>query len=88
MGIAIDKKLHAYVCCAYMVTIGALFLIWCTLLVALASGIISTLSLSIGKEYGDKCAKGNHWCWYDLLADCIGMIIGGIIVWLISLILA
>ena len=34
---------------------------------------------SLGKEYGDKGAIGNHWCWWDLLADLIGIIVGGAI---------
>ena len=34
---------------------------------------------SLGKEYGDKGAVGNHWCWWDLLADLIGIIVGGAI---------
>lgn len=32
--------------------------------------------LSIGKEYGDKNAAGNHWCWWDLLADALGIAAG------------
>ena len=87
MVIQLDKRLHAYVCCVCMVIIGALFLIWCPLIIALAAGVISTLCLATGKEYGDKCAKGNHWCWWDLLADCVGVIIGCGIVWLISILL-
>ena len=34
--------------------------------------------LAIGKEYGDKHATGNHWCWLDLLADFMGIAIGTI----------
>lgn len=36
----------------------------------------ASLGLSLGKEYGDKNASGNHWCWWDLLADFIGSVIG------------
>lgn len=37
------------------------------------------IGLAIGKEYGDSRAPGNHWCWMDLLADFIGIVIGGAI---------
>ena len=30
----------------------------------------------ITKEYADSRASGNHWCWWDLLYDHIGVIIG------------
>lgn len=46
--------------------------------------LISTLhpylaiGASLGKEYGDKNAAGNHWCWLDLAADGIGILIGTI----------
>lgn len=34
------------------------------------------LGLALGKEYGDKKAAGNHWCWKDLVADAVGIAIG------------
>lgn len=37
------------------------------------------IGAALGKEYGDYKAKGNHWCWWDLLADGIGTLIGGIV---------
>lgn len=36
-----------------------------------------SLGLALGKEYGDKNAIGNHWCWLDLEADGIGIVLGG-----------
>lgn len=36
---------------------------------------------SLGKEYGDSKATGNHWCWWDLLADALGMTSGLLLVW-------
>lgn len=50
--------------------------------VCLCASIVSpefAIGLALGKEYGDKCAKGNHWCWFDLLADAIGIALGCII---------
>ncbi len=38
---------------------------------------------ALGKEYGDKGAPGNHWCWWDLLADGAGALVGGIVHWII-----
>lgn len=43
---------------------------------AMYAGFFNASGLSIGKEYGDKNANGNHWCWWDLLADYIGNVIG------------
>lgn len=32
-----------------------------------------------GKELYDMKQNGNHWCWKDILADGIGIILGSII---------
>ena len=48
-------------------------------LVCTATSFASTelaIGLALGKEYGDKGATGNHWCWWDLLADAIGIVVG------------
>lgn len=37
------------------------------------------IGLALGKEYGDYKAHNNHWCWYDIIADLLGIIIGSII---------
>lgn len=52
---------------------------WMHLAVSLAVAVLSplmALGLAIGKEYGDCKASGNHWCWWDMLADGIGIIYG------------
>ena len=41
-----------------------------------AVGIALSAGLALGKEYGDKNATGNHWCWWDLLADFCGILAG------------
>lgn len=44
--------------------------------ICLITGILSpmlALGLSFGKEYGDKRASGNHWCWWDIAADAAGI---------------
>ena len=37
------------------------------------------VGLSLGKEYGDSKAQGNKWSWGDILADALGVILGGLI---------
>lgn len=51
-------------------------------LVCFLAAIISpmfSLGLALGKEYGDSKALGNHWCWWDILADAIGLVAGTIL---------
>lgn len=57
-----DKILHFGVNCLF-----ALFGLY---------GVFFGLGASVGKEYGDSKAKGNKWDWYDIVADCIGLIVG------------
>ena len=74
MIIGEDKFIHALVC-ALATLIGACFLSfgWHCIII----GAMFALGLGLGKEYGDKHATGNHWCWWDILADLIGITIGG-----------
>ena len=56
------------------------------MMVCLVAAVIHpwlAVGLAIGKEYGDAHATGNHWCWWDLLADSIGIAIGGTLHYLI-----
>ena len=48
------------------------------LLLAIISPMLA-IGAALGKEYGDKNAKGNHWCWLDLLADGLGVLVGGVV---------
>lgn len=50
--------------------------------VCLCASILSpmlAIGLAIGKEYGDKYNAKSHWCWNDLYADGIGIVIGTIL---------
>lgn len=50
--------------------------------VCLITGILSPMlavGLAIGKEYGDKRAKVNHWCWWDIAADAAGVALAVVI---------
>lgn len=40
------------------------------------AGFFHAAGMSTGKEYGDSKATGNHWCWWDILADFMGNIFG------------
>lgn len=41
--------------------------------------ILFAMGAANGKEYADMRTANNHWCWYDLLADYAGIVIGGVI---------
>lgn len=51
---------------------------WVCLLISIFS-TEAAFGAALAKEYGDSKAEGNHWCWYDLIADGIGIIIGTIL---------
>ena len=36
-------------------------------------------SAAFAKEYGDYKSSYNHWCWWDIAFDTIGIIIGTVI---------
>ena len=42
---------------------------------------------AITKEWCDSNTSGNHWCWWDLLADTIGITIGTMVYCLLSKVL-
>ena len=45
----------------------------------LAVSVYSTeaaFAAALAKEYDDSKEHGNHWCWWDLVADTIGIAIG------------
>ncbi len=37
------------------------------------------MSAGLAKEYADSKQYGNHWCWWDLLCDLAGSLIGSLI---------
>jgi len=49
-----------------------------------AFGFAMAMGLGIGKEYGDSKAAGNKWCWWDILADALGAIVGVFAYFLLS----
>lgn len=62
-----DKVLHFIACLIASLGVGT---------INPFAGAMFAAGLGIGKEYGDSKATGNHWCWWDLLADALGLAIG------------
>ena len=50
--------------------------------VPLAVGL--SIGASLGKEYRDSKATGNHWCWYDILADLGGLATGLLLILIVK----
>lgn len=51
-------------------------------LVCLIISFFSTeaaLGAALAKEYGDKTNPNSHWCYWDLVWDCAGILVGSII---------
>ena len=41
-----------------------------------AYGMSIAIGASVTREYDNSKAKGNHWCWFDLLFDFLGCAVG------------
>lgn len=75
-----DKKIHFLVCVIITILVGipvSLIGIWSGII----AGSSAALSAGITKEYCDSKQPNNHWCWWDLLADALGVIVGIFLVW-------
>ena len=48
------------------------------LILSIICPIIAVIA-AIGKEIYDSKQKGNHFCWKDIVADLVGIIIGSLI---------
>ena len=67
LGIGYDKVLHFAV--VFIATLIMMFLFgW-------FSGFVAYMALSFGKELYDRAQPGNHFCWYDIIADTLGFIV-------------
>nr|DAI97890.1 MAG TPA: putative periplasmic lipoprotein [Caudoviricetes sp.] len=88
MNIQKDKIQHFAVC--LMVTLFASALVWLitgSLMWGCSTGTALAAGLALGKEYGDKNAAGNHWCWWDLLADFCGILVAVLLLVLSNVVL-
>lgn len=66
-----DKFLHFLVCAVLMIV----FAKW---VFPFPLAIIAVIAAAFSKELYDRM-KYKHFCWYDILADGIGLIVGTII---------
>lgn len=81
-----DKLLHFLVCAAIAaLTCILMMLVGATVLHCAIASVGTSMAAGLGKEYGDKNATGNHWCWLDLAADLAGAVAGTTLVILIVL---
>ena len=46
--------------------------------IAYCISLIETMAIGIYKELRDHKQAGNHFCWYDLLADAAGALLGSL----------
>ena len=74
MAIGKDKFMHAVVC-FFATAIGAIATFWLGKTASIFCGGLFALGLGLGKEYGDSKASGNHWDWFDIVADVVGIAI-------------
>lgn len=77
MTIQKDKIQHFAVCAiAAFVTASIVGVMSKNEFAGATAGFAMAMGLGIGKEYGDSKAKGNKWCWWDMLADTLGAVVG------------
>lgn len=77
-----NDKLQHFLVCAFIAAMMAavMRLTGATFTQTAIASVGAAMAAGLGKEYGDKNAAGNHWCWVDLAADLAGAVVGTVVV--------
>lgn len=76
-----DKLQHFLVCAAIAAVMAAVMrLTEATVTQTAIASVGAAMAAGLGKEYGDRCAVGNHWDWVDLATDLAGAVAGTVVV--------
>lgn len=87
MKIPTDKIKHVVACFLVSTTAAVIESIsGATYWQSFIAGMTAGVAIGVGKEYGDKCAVGNRWDWFDIMADAFGSLIGSAVGALVSLV--
>lgn len=79
-----DKLQHFLVCAVIAAVMAAVMMVTGATVVQTAiASVGAAMAAGLGKEYGDKNATGNHWCWLDLAADLAGAVVGATLILLV-----
>ena len=56
------------------------------LALAIINPIVAVV-VAVAKEVSDERTEGNHWCWKDIVADVVGVVLGSVVHGLILLLI-
>lgn len=56
------------------------------LVLAIINPIVAVV-VAVAKEVHDDGTEGNHWCWKDIVADVVGVVLGSVVHGLIHLLI-
>lgn len=87
MKIRTDHIFH-FVASAFGMLLGyyIMHLLFCPFWPCIAGGVLFGLGLGLGKEIGDMLSPGNKFDLSDLLADLLGLAVGALFIFIMSLI--